>query len=149
MQWTALCSEISVALCLAVGSRREPTRMPLIWDACRNASFLGKDGTDVGAPCRQATPVEKPSCSRGKGRSWPLPHNRLGSCPGVAPHCTCDATLAKPRMGKTSSGRRALCHHRGSHPYLGRIQSPILAASLRSRSRFHSQGLRVKFVLSH
>lgn len=59
-----------------------------------------------------------------------------------------------PEWARASSGRRALLRHRGGDPHprgraSGWTQYPVLAASLRSRSKFHSQGLRVKFVLSH
>lgn len=59
-----------------------------------------------------------------------------------------------PERGRGSSGLRDLLrpcgcdpHHRGSTS--GWIQYLALASSLRSRSKFHSQGLRVKFVLSY
>lgn len=144
-----MCSKISVALGLAGGSRSDEA---LLWDALLQA--WRRMWRMWEHPAARQHLLRDPAAVRARGILGPCLTTALAAAwvwsriPRVTP------LSPSPEWARASSGRRALLRHRGGDPHprgraSGWTQYPVLAASLRSRSKFHSQGLRVKFVLSH
>lgn len=104
-------------------------------------------------PAARQHRLRDPAAVRARGILGPCLTTTLAAA-WVWPHIPRDAAVAKPSVGQSVLGRQGSAPSRGSDPHprgsaSGRTQSSVLAASLRSRSQVHGQGLRVKFVLSH